>query len=680
MTPESGAAAYPDIIVARYAGFCFGVKRAVDKVMKLAGEKLEHERIYTLGKLIHNASVVAELEALGVRAIGEDELDAVFAETGKYPRTTIVIRTHGVSSGVCDKLYKAQQCDKSLRIVDCTCPDVKKIHRLAYENTDGRLLLIIGNHAHPEVEGIRSYARGETVVCGSLDELTGCLPLFEGKALTMVSQTTQNMNEWKTCQKFIQKVCTNARIFDTICSVTENRQAEVDSLSRECGLMLIVGDRESSNTNKLYKISKSNLDNTVFLQTPDELHSMLRGGTLRFPDTAHFKVGIAAGASTPSGIIEEVVTTMNNEKLNTPAGEGSESFAEMLENYSKTLNTGDTVKGTITSITPSEMHVDLGSKVTGIIPVSELTDDPSIKFEDRYHVGDEIEAVAVKVSDIDGVATLSRRRIESKQNWDKIVSAFNDGTILEGKIVEVVKSGVIINLNGTRVFIPASHSSLPKDSDLATLVGTTQRVKIIDLNEQRKRAVASIREVAREERKAKAEEFWKTIEIGRKYEGVVKSLTSYGAFVDLGGVDGMVHSSELSWKRIKHPSEIVSVGETVNVYVKDFDPETKRISLGYKTEESNPWNVFTAKYAVGDTATVKIVSMMPFGAFAEVVPGTDGLIHISQIAKQHINQPSDVLTLGQEVDVKIIDIDMDNHKISLSMTALMDDDNGADEE
>nr|MBQ4319222.1 S1 RNA-binding domain-containing protein [Clostridia bacterium] len=346
---------------------------------------------------------------------------------------------------------------------------------------------------------------------------------------------------------------------------------------------------------------------------------------------------------------------------------------ELLEESSlETIKSGQTVKGIITSISPNEIHVDLGTKVTGIIAFDELTDNPSDKLNELFAVGQEIEARVIKVSDLDGVATLSKKQTDSIANWNKIVEAYNEAAILEGRIVEAVKSGVLISIGGVKVFIPASQSGVPKSGDLNTLIGTTQRVKIIDLNEQRRRAVASIRAVAREEAKAKEADFWANIEKDKKYEGVVKSLTAYGAFVDLGGVDGMVHSTELSWKRIKHPSDVVSIGDTITVYVKDFDPEAKRISLGYKTEETNPWNVFLNTYNVGDTAKVKIVSLMDFGAFAEVVPGTDGLIHISQIADRKIDKPADVLEVGQEVDAKIIDIDTEKRKISLSIRALLE--------
>ena len=377
-------------------------------------------------------------------------------------------------------------------------------------------------------------------------------------------------------------------------------------------------------------------------------------------------IGIAAGASTPGYIIEEVQTTMSEQ----------ENFAQLLDESFKTLNTGDTVRGVVTSVSGTEVHVDIGQKVTGIITLENATDDPQAKLEDLFKIGDEVEAVAIRVSDLDGIATLSKKKVDAQNNWEKVVAAKENGEVLEGKVIEAVKGGVIVYALGQKIFIPASQTPVPKDADLSTLVGTKQKFKIIDIKDQRRRAVGSIRVVAREERKAQLEKFWSEIEVGKHYTGKVKSLTSYGAFVDLGGIDGMVHITELSWLRAVSPKDVVSVGDTLEVYVKDFDREKNRISLGYKTEETNPWKLFTEKYEVGDVAPVTIVSMMPFGAFAQILPGVDGLIHISQIADRKLASPSEVLKKGQVVDAMITDIDRDNHKVSLSIRALLGKDTG----
>ncbi|NLB16850.1 MAG: 4-hydroxy-3-methylbut-2-enyl diphosphate reductase, partial [Clostridiales bacterium] len=637
-----------------HSGFCFGVSRAVSAAEELAESKKPGERLLLLEELIHNHLVMEELRRSGAEMVMPDELDSIYRESRDASRITVVIRAHGIEKALREKLRRLEEADPRIRIFDGTCPEVSRIHKIVDENTAAvsggiqKPLIVIGSPGHPEVRAIMSYAHGAAVAVNSLGELEELLRHKKftndgfmtdragegdlsdsGVAVVAVAQTTQMLTEWKKCRKFIKNLYTNAIIFDTICRVTELRQNEAELLSRRADLMVIIGDRLSSNTAKLYEISKKNC-RTVFVDgvgAAAELH--VPGG---------IKVGIAAGASTPGGIIEEVIRTMEqNENINASMNEEKgmavteENFEQMLEESLKPLTTGEAVTGIITSIGANEIHVDLMSKCTGIIPISEITDESGAKLEEMFNVGDEIEAIVVKVSDLDGVATLSRKRVENIINWRRIVAAYNEQTALEGKIVEVVKSGVIILLESIRVFIPASQSGIPRDGDLNTLIGTTQRVKIIDLNEQRRRAVASIRAVLREERKAVEAKFWAEIEKGKRYEGIVKSFMPYGAFVDLGGVDGMVHSSELSWKRIKHPSDVVSLGQKIDVYVKDFDPDRRRISLGYKTEESNPWNVFIEKYKKGDVAVVKIVNLMPFGAFAEVVPGTDGLIHISQI-------------------------------------------------
>lgn len=658
-----------NITVAKNAGFCFGVSRAVEKIRALMAEREPHTHIYTIGQLIHNPHIIAELSAGGVCVIEPEDLKNIFLEANGNNRALVVVRTHGVERRVTEELALYSKENPYFSVIDCTCPYVKKIHRIVSEHED-EPLYVFGDPAHPEVKGIRSYSRGPVAVFASARELLQMPEQHSGGI--MVSQTTQKLTEWKLCQNNIRKVCTNPEIFDTICSVTEDRQTAADDLSRKVDIMLVIGGRSSSNTNKLYETARKNCRNTFFIESPEDVRR------LPVQLSVNTTVGITAGASTPGSNIEEVIKQMADMENKNGVETETEDFAGMLENSFKTLNTGDIVHGVIVSVTQNELHVDLGTKVTGIIAYDDVTDESGVDLTKMFKVGDEVDAKVIKVSDRDGVATLSKKSVDGLAKWREIMDAYENGTILEGKIREAVKGGVIMNYDGIRVFIPASHSGVPKDGDLNTLVGTVQRVKIIDVNEQRRRAVASIRDVLREERKEKEAKFWEEIEIGKEYDGVVKSMTSYGAFVDLGGVDGMVHSSELSWKRIKHPSDVVSLGETVHVFVKDFDREAKRISLGYKTEATNPWNIFREQYSVGDVAEVKIVSLLPFGAFAEVVPGTDGLIHISQIADRKLSKPGDVLEIGQVVRAKIIDIDDEKHKISLSIRALLDEEDDAD--
>ncbi len=640
------------VTVAKEAGFCFGVKRATDFVEKELGGKYD---IYILGHLIHNRIYNEQLEARGAKIATVGEVEEI-AKNGREAR--IIIRTHGVPRYEEETLRAVEAKYPNIHIEDMTCPFVKKIHKIADENTNpDTTLAVIGDPKHPEVLSILSYAKGKSVVFDSEESLENYVKEEKNpeKRIIFVAQTTQNTNLWKKCEKKFKKVYTNAIIFDTICSVTEKRQSETKDLALRSDGMIVIGGKQSSNSHKLFEIASSACQKCAFVEKADELDKSFFDGCIT--------IGITAGASTPSGIIEEVYKTMAE----------LENFEELLEASLKTLNTGDTVVGTVMSVSNNEIRLDLGAKATGVITYDQITDEPGVDLNTMFKIGDQVEGFVIKVSDIDGIAVLSKKRVDSDKNWKYVVEAKESDSVLEGKIVEAVKGGVLINLNGVRVFIPASLTGVPKGGDLTALVGTTQRVKIVDINEQRHKAYASIRAVLNEERKAREEAFWATCEEGKHYQGTVKNLATYGAFVDLGGVDGMVHNSELSWKHIKHPSQVVKVGDVIDVWVKSFDKETGKISLGYKTDDMNSWFVFKNKYVVGDVATVKIVSFTPFGAFAEIVPGTDGLIHISQISKTKIAQPSDVLEIGQEVEVKIIDINEEKEKVSLSIRALIEE-------
>ena len=645
------------VTVASLAGFCFGVSRAVDTVEAAISEG---GTICTLGKLIHNPGFIRDLEERGVRVIGSDDIEAVAAAATESNPTVVCTRAHGITAQLEEYLMGLAEKNPHFTVRDCTCPYVKKIHKIARDETgDNTVLCVLGDESHPEVQGIVSYARCEYIVAPTAEELQKKLEKANvgEKCPILVAQTTQNLIEWKKSIKFFQKLYTNAKIYDTICSVTENRQDEVLKLSRKMDMMIIIGGRESSNTNKLYDISKKNLPLSFLIEDASSI-------PLEYV-SPHMKVGIAAGASTPGRIIEEVQTIMSENIEKT--------FEEMLDESIKTIKNGDKVKLYVTSVSENEVRGDIeGVKFTGIITYDEVTDDTSVKLADLFKNGDVIDAKVLKVNDAEGIANLSKKKIDVDKNWQVVVDAAAAGSVLDAKIIEVVKGGVIGSCDSIRVFIPASQSGLAKDADLTALKGQTKKVKIIDINEQRKRVVASIRVVEREENKAKRDAFWAQVEEGQQYRGEVKSLMSYGAFVDLGGVDGMVHSTELSWRRIKHPSEVVSVGDVIDVTVKSVDKEAKRISLTYKTPDMDPWKIFTDKYAEGDVATVKVVSLMDFGAFAEVVPGADGLIHVSQISLEKIAKPADVLKVGDEVEAKITKIDLDAHKISLSIKALLE--------
>ena len=651
-----------NVTVAKHAGFCFGVKRATDTVENKIAQKSENERIYTLGHLIHNDGYIKWLEEQGVTSIEIDDIDAVFEKACKNSPVTIYIRAHGIAIDVENKLRECSAKNEFFHYVDLTCPYVKKIHKIAQENSDeNSVFALLGSPTHPEVIGIMSYAKGEKLVFEHANEIENYLKnehllKMHKKTLNLVAQTTQNLVEWEKSLEIVKNYCTNSNFFDTICSVTEIRQNEAKDLARKCDCMIVVGGRESSNTAKLYKICKDACGHTVWVENADELDG-------EFPTNK--KIGIVAGASTPKRNIEEVLFKMSEMM--------TENFAELLEQSLKTLNTGDTVTGYVTHVTDAELQLDLGAKVTGIIKAEQITDDASVRLTQMFNVGDAVEAFVIRVSDIEGVAELSKKRTDSDKNWKNIVALKDSGEVVSGKVLKAVAGGLTVQVDANNVFVPASHSGLAKDADLTTLVGQTVDLKIIEIKEQGKRAIGSIRVVVNAAKRAKVEEFWAAIEEGKKYTGTVRSLTSYGAFVDLGGVDGMVHVSELSWKPVKHPSAVVSVGDQIEVFVKSFDKETKRISLGCKTDDTNPWLLFTNSYNVGDVVSVKIVNMMPFGAFAEIMEGVDGLIHISKIANKRIGKPADVLELGQVVDAKIIEIDNEKQKISLSIRALLEE-------
>ena len=642
--------------VAKSAGFCFGVSRAVELVEKAAQEG---RKVATLGPIIHNRHVVDKFEKMGVRVIDTPE--------EALPGETVIIRSHGISRAVYERL-EAQKVE----IIDATCPFVKRIHTIVSRaSEEGRLPIIIGTPTHPEVEGIAGWC-GDCRVFQDVSELENWVKsekISRDLAICMVSQTTSTESLWKLCGEFAKKQFTNLKIFDTICRATEYRQSEAAELSGVCQAMVVVGDPKSSNTGRLAMICREHCDKVFLVDNAAELKAEDFSGVT--------DVGITAGASTPAWIIKEVNKTMS-EITNAEAVQ-EENFAELLEQSIKTLNTGDKVVGTVTGIGNTEVQVDLGTKHAGYIPYDEVSNDPSVKPEDILKVGDEIEVFVVRVNDQEGTVQLSKKKLDGLKVWDDMTAWAEDKTTVEGTITEENKGGLVANVKGIRVFIPASQSGIAKGGDMAGMVGKTVQLKITEVNRARRRVIGSIRAVSSEARKAAQEKIWSEIEVGKKYHGVVKSLTSYGAFVDIGGVDGMVHVSELSWNRIKTPADVVKVGDEIDVYVISFDPEKHKISLGYKTAEMNPWNQFMTNYAVGDVVDAKIVKLMTFGAFAEILPGVDGLIHISQIADRRIGKPEDVLSEGQDVKVKITDVDAENKRISLSIRALLED-NGEDAE
>lgn len=640
------------VTICKTAGFCFGVNRAVNQVINAIETE---EKVVTLGEIIHNSDMVKKLEKLGVE-VAENPQEIT-------PNSTAIIRSHGVGKNIYDYFN-----EHKIKYIDATCPFVAKIHKIVGDASNGNsLLLIAGNEAHPEVQGILGHWKGEYFTFKDEQNLLSNINKLGNltkKDVVVVAQTTFNIEEWEKCKKIIKKVCTKANIFDTICSATAERQKEASLLAKKSDIMVVVGGRHSSNTAKLKEVCQCYCT-TILIENASELNPS---------DFANCEnIGITAGASTPSWIIKEVQDKMS--EINT---EKELSFEEMLEQSFKSTYTGEKITGIVTDIAPNEITVDIGTKHTGYIPLAELTDDPTAKAEDLVKKGEELELLVLRVNDVDGVVMLSKKRLDAAAGFEKVMNAADTGEILDGVITEAVKGGVLAITNGVKVFIPVSQVSLGRVEDLTPFIKKQVRFKILEVNRQRRRAVGSVKAVLKEERRAAEDKFWETLEVGNKYTGTVKSLTDFGAFVDLGGVDGMIHVSELSWTKIKHPSQVVKVGDTVEVYVKDLDNEKRKISLGYKRTEDNPWEIIKNKYPVGTVTTVKIVSLTAFGAFAQIIPGVDGLIHISQISNERIEKPADVLKVGQEVEVKITDIDFDAKRISLSMKALLQDEENAE--
>ena len=612
----------------------------------------EGKKVTTLGPIIHNPHMVAELAERGV------EIADTPNDLSSMDRT-LVIRSHGVPQSVIDEIEQ-----KGISYENATCPFVSKIHQIVKDNSrEGKVVLIAGDENHPEVQGIVGHCEGEHYIFKNYEDLGKLLKKLENIeniSICVVAQTTYDVKEWKNCLKLLKKVYTNAKIFDTICSATSIRQSEAEELASISDIMVVIGGRQSSNTAKLFSVCKSKCERTYLIESAAELDDI----ALIDADI----IGITAGASTPARIIKEVFNTMteNIEKTENTA----ENFAELLEESLKNFNTDEKVHGVVVGIAPNEVYVDVGRKQAGFIPLAELSNDPNAKAEDLVKIGDELDLLIMRTNDQEGTIMLSKKRLDAIKGWDEIIKANEEDTPVTGFVTDVVKGGVIAVANGVRVFIPASQATATRGEPLENLLKKEVSFKIIEVNKGRRRAVGSIRAILKEERQKLADKFWETAEIGKKYTGTVKSLTSYGAFVDIGGIDGMIHISELSWGRIKHPSEVVKVGDTVEVYIKDLDREKGKISLGYKNTEDNPWEILKRDYPEGTVTEATIVGMTDFGAFANILPGIDGLIHISQISTERIEKPQDVLKIGDKVTVKI---DFDKKRISLSIRELLED-------
>lgn len=636
-----------EIIVAKSAGFCFGVNNAVKTVYSL----LENQKvpIHTFGPIIHNKQVVDHLNSKGVKKV--DDLNNI-SSSGH-----IVIRAHGVTP----ETYK-RISDKGLILEDATCPYVKKIHNLVKEKSEeGYKIIIVGDKNHPEVIGINGWCNNSAYIVDSTEDSENLVKSDE--KVCVVAQTTITKEKWDEINKILEKKFKNILKFDTICSATSKRQSEAEEIARQVDMMIIVGGSNSSNTQKLFDICKKHCNLTYKVETSGDLPPV---------DIKKIKkVGISAGASTPDWVIEEVIKTMselnNQETVDVNEKEGEIDFANAFEGSFVRIQTGDIVKGKIIGFNASEIFVDLSYKADGIISLEDYSDDPDIKFDNEVKVGDEIEVLVEKVNDGEGNVKLSKKKVDAMKSWDDIVKAYEDKTPVNAFVVEVVNGGVIASSKGVRIFVPASQISDRFVKDLNEFLKKNISLRVIEFNEKKRKLVGSARVLIEEQKEKLAGNTWNNIEVGKVYKGVVKSLTDFGAFVDIGGIDGLIHISELSWSRVKHPSQVLKIGDNVEVSVLEFNKDKKKVSLGYRKLEDNPWYQAGQKYKVGDVVNVTVLRFAPFGAFVELEQGVDGLVHISQISTKRLAKVEDVLEAGMKVDAKIVEMDIENKKISLSI-------------
>ena len=623
-------------------GFFFGVKRAVEQTFELLKNK--NNSVYLLGELIHNEEITGRILSLGAKIVDN---------TKDIPEgSVVIIRAHGIPESV-----EKEMAIRNIKVFDMTCPKVKNIHKIASESDD---LIIVGNADHPEVRGIAGHAKGLFSIAGNLDDLQLIIsshPIKNVK-IDVVFQTTYKVDESLKIQEFLSSF-PEITVHNTICNSTEIRQKEVEELSKKVDLFVIIGSPKSSNTRKLYEIASNNCDAVFYEQL-----NLLPNGIHKYE-----KIGLSSGASCPESAVEEVFNNMNNENDNkNTMVEEDVDFLEAVEASIRTIRNGQRVKGIVTAVNGTEVQVDLGLKYAGFIPAAEFEND-----ETPLKIGDEIEAFVVKVNDADGTALLSKRSLDIAQGMDKILKANEEGAVVKGRVIEAVKGGLVVLVNKIRVFVPASQASLKREENFDALVGTDVNLRIIEVDNdksgRRKRIIGSIKSVLREEKQKANEALWQSLVVGNEYEGTVKSVTDFGVFVDIGGADGLVHVTDMSWDRISKPSDLLKVGDIVKVKVKSLNPETKKISLTMKDENENPWKILSETYKVGDVIDVTVLKIMPYGAFVSVIKNIDGLVHISQIAPRRIAKVSDVLQVGQQVKAQITEINLEAKRVSLSIRA-----------
>lgn len=666
------------IKVAEHIGFCFGVRRAIEMAEQAAAM---HGKVYTLGALIHNAAVVRRLAEEGV--ITAESLQEI------PPGFHVVIRSHGVPP----ETYSACAA-RGVSIIDATCPFVQRIHEIALEETRaGRCVMIVGDPAHPECIGINGCCGGNAYFVRKPGDV---LALSETEAVSLLAQTTTSVSLFETAEELAQKRYADLHVFRTICSTTAARQKEAEELSKTCTRMIVIGDENSSNTQKLLSVCKKHCKQLQSIAK----HSELSLEKIHVNDI----IGIVSGASAPDWIIREVITRMSelektmaenpveNSEVKTEATATVEepaaaapteetavetateqnentdpNFAEAFEKTLVRIRNGQILTGSVVQIVDGEVCVNIGYKSDGFIPRSEFSADADINPADVVNVGDQIEVEVLKVNDGEGNVLLSRKNVESKKMWDNLVQDENiQDKVFEGVGKEVVKGGLIATIDGVRAFIPASQLSTKYIENISEFVGQPIKLKVIEVDKARKRIVASHKAVMLAEAEEARKQKWAQLEVGAKVKGVVRRITDFGAFVDIGGIDGLVHVTDVAWGRVKHPSDVLSIGQEVEVLIRDVDVERQRVSLGYKQLQPKPWTMADQKYPVGTIVEGKVVRIVPFGAFVALEPTIDGLIHISQVGVKRIVKVEDEINVGDIVRCKVLDVNPEAKRISLS--------------
>ncbi len=627
------------MVLASHAGFCFGVRRAVGTAEKAAPA-------VTLGPIIHSPQVVERLRRMGIVPVDalEEIPDGVRA----------VIRSHGVDRATYDALAR-----KGCEVVDATCPFVARIHDMAREaSRAGIPLVVVGEAEHPEVRGILGWTDGEKYAVLSREDVER-LPHLS-KAL-VVSQTTMVEEKFRELCSALAGKIDRPDVRATICPATRDRQNECVEIARKADVMIVIGGRESSNSRKLYRLAARFCPRTFFIESAAEL-----SGVRAAPSDV---IGITAGASTPDCIIKEVVARMNDIEKKAPIEETQDPSVMSMEDVDKTLvqlRPGQIVTGQVVQISDDEVCVNVGYKADGLVKKSDLS-STDVK------IGDEIEVEVVKVNDGEGNVLLSQKNIINRKAWEDICAKEEAGEFVEGIGKEAVKGGLLADVEGVRTFIPASQLSLRYVEKIDEFVGQPMKLKIIEIDKAKKRIVASRKAVLMAEEAEKKKHIWETLEVGSIVKGTVRRLADFGAFVDIGGVDGLVHVTDLSWGRVKHPSDVVSVGQEIDVKILNVDPERERISLSYKQTQPRPWTVAADKYPVGSVVEGKVVRITTFGAFVELEPGLDGLVHISQCALTRIAKVEDAVNVGDIVRVKVLDVNTEAKRISLSIREVLED-------